>query len=63
MHFLRGEYPQALQLAGEAHRHSLKTGGPRHPNTAVAAMQLALVKAHSGHPAAEQLARDTLALQ
>ncbi len=62
-HFWRGEFDKALAIAEEAHRHARKTAGERHPNTAAAAMQVALIKAHLGHPDAESLARETSALQ
>ncbi len=61
-HFFRREYAQALALADEAHRHALKTAGPRHPNTMVPALQVALIRAHQGDKAAEQAAQDTLAI-
>jgi len=61
-HFFRREYAQALALADEAHRHALKTAGPRHPNTMVPALQAALIRAHQGDRTAERAARDTLSI-
>lgn len=61
-HFFRGEYPAALRLAEEAHAHARQTGGERHPNTAVAAMQLALVQAYAGDPRGEALGKDMMTL-
>jgi len=62
-YFWRGEYGKALAIAEEAYSHARKTAGQRHPNAAAAAMQLALIQAHLGHPGAAMLARDTVALQ
>ncbi|MBL8209664.1 MAG: serine/threonine protein kinase [Bryobacterales bacterium] len=59
-HFFRAEYPQARQLLEEAYAHAKKTGGDRHPNTASAALQLALVRAYAGEFSGEDLARATL---
>lgn len=61
--FFRGDYHAAKALCEEAYGHALKTAGARHPNTTVAAMQLALVKAHLGDAESETLARSTAALQ
>lgn len=60
-HFFRGEFQQAGQLLEEAYAHSRKTGGENHPNTVSAGMQLALVRAYTGEPGAEELARESVA--
>ncbi len=62
MKFFRGEYVDARQLAEEAYAHARKTGGERHPNTATAALQLAMVQAYQGEEASEALGRKTVAL-
>jgi tetratricopeptide (TPR) repeat protein/tRNA A-37 threonylcarbamoyl transferase component Bud32 len=61
-HFFRREYDKAGALANEAHQHALKTAGPRHPNTTVPALQLALIRAHQGDASAEMAARATVSL-
>lgn len=62
-HFFRGEFTAAESLANEALQHALKTAGPRHPNTMVPALQVALIRAHQGHAGAERTARETVAIQ
>ncbi|MCC6536754.1 MAG: tetratricopeptide repeat protein, partial [Bryobacterales bacterium] len=61
-HFFRREYAEARMLLEEAYAHARKTGGPRHPNTASAAMQLAMVRVYAGDAAGEELARETAPL-
>ncbi len=61
-YFFRGDYAEAKKLAEEAYAHARKTGGERHPNSQVAALQLAQVLAYLGEKEAEALGWRALAV-